>query len=262
MAGIERRRTGDVVEVVLNRPEVKNAFNAELITDLARAFTEIAKDETVRVVVLRSEGNVFCAGADLNWMKECAGYSFEQNREDARRVAQMFRIINECPHPVIGRVQGAAYGGGAGVVAVCDIVVASTEATFGFTEVKVGLIPAVVSPFVIRKIGEGNARRFFLTGEILPADAALFIGLVHHVTDAANLDGEIRRLTELLLKNSPQAVRDIKKLVRAESGLGLDQALPLCADAIAKIRVSPEGQEGLRAFLEKRAPLWKRAASS
>lgn len=258
MGALERKRQGDVVEVVVNRPEVKNAFNAELIAELAQAFTEIGKDETIRVVILRSEGNVFSAGADLNWMKECVGYTLEQNREDARRLSQMFQIMNECPHPVIGRVQGAAYGGGAGVVAVCDIAVASTQATFGFTEVKVGLIPAVISPFVLRKIGEAYARRFFLTGEILPADTALRIGLVHHVTEPANLDAEVQRLVDLLLKNGPRAVRDIKKLIRAQGDLSLEQALPLCAEAIAKIRTSPEGQEGVRAFLEKRAPLWKR----
>ena len=249
-------RRGDVMHVTLSRPEVRNAFDARMIAELLSGFEGFARDTTIRAVVLSGEGKAFSAGADLNWMKASLDHTVDQNREEARGLVRMFRAIDECPCPVIAQVQGPALGGGAGLISVCDVVIATPQAKFGFTEVRVGVVPAVISPFVLRKIGVTHARRFFLTGEIFPAETALRIGLVHQIVEAPSLDTAVQSLVDSILKCSPQAVREIKKLTLSQAVMPFDQALEMCADTIARVRVSPEGQEGLRAFLEKRQPQW------
>ncbi len=240
--------------VCLNRPAVRNAFNEELIGELTNVFSELPVG--TRVVELCGAGSVFCAGADLEWMKKSATFSEAENADDARRLAAMFKAIDEAPAVVIGRVQGAALGGGAGLVTCCDIVVASDDAKLGFTEVRLGLVPAVISPFVIRKIGVSQARRLFLTGEVFSAPLAKQFGLVHEVVATAELDATVQRLTEALLKNGPAALRSAKELVRAVLVLDAERILDYTVGTIAALRVSAEGQEGLAAFLEKRPPRW------
>lgn len=244
--------------VTLHRPDVRNAFNDRLIVELRDCVEKLSRDETMRAVVLAGAGKVFCAGADARWMQESVHYDQEQNRQDARRIAQMLKTINECPCPVIGRVQGAAFGGGLGLAAVCDMVVATEDAKFAFTEVKLGILPAVISLFVLPKIGATQARRYFLTAETFSAQAAKQIGLVHEVVPAEQLDAKVQEWVEALLQNGPRAVREAKALIRKFSVLSPDEALDFCVDTIARIRVSAEGQEGLRAFLEKRPPTWVR----
>jgi len=239
-----------IARVTLARPEVRNAFNADVIAELHAAFKRIAAADDVRAVVLAGEGNVFCGGADVNWMRESLDLSFEANAIDAERMSDMFRAIDNCPRPVIARIQGAALGGGAGLAAACDVVIAADDAVFGFTEVKLGIIPAVISPFALARIGAAAARRYFVTGERFDADTALRIGLVHEV--APDLDGAVDRVLGELLSAGPQAARWAKRLVR-ERPDGAETAR-----WIAERRTSDEGQEGLRAFLEKRPASWRR----
>lgn len=245
---------GPVVTVRLNRPEVKNAFNEVMIAELTRVFSNFGPE--VRAVVLTGEGPVFCSGADVNWMKKSAGYTKEENARDAEAMAAMFRAIDECPCPVIGRVNGTALGGAMGLVAVSDIVVAVKSARFGFTEVRLGIAPAVISAFVMRKIGTAAARRYFLTGELFGADEARAIDLVHEVVPAENLDSQVEALVRAICLCGPQAVSATKALVRQMPRLAPGAALEHAIETIARIRVSPEGQEGLAAFLEKRKPNW------
>lgn len=244
--------------VTLNRPERHNAFDEAMIAELAEALLSMASDPAVRVVVISSIGKSFCAGADLNWMRRAAGFDFEQNRRDAGELAEMLRRIAECPKPVIARVQGPAYGGGVGVIAACDIAVATFEARFALTEVKLGLIPAVIGPHVVNAIGERYARRYMLTAEAFSAAEAYRIGLIHEmVADEAALDAAVGEWVEAILKNGPGALSEAKALIRAIAGEPLSPTL--IADTvgrIARLRVSPEGQEGIAAFLEKRKPNW------
>ncbi|GBC92967.1 Enoyl-CoA-hydratase [bacterium HR15] len=251
---LELRVADYVAQVTLNRPEVHNAFNAELVTCLTETFEALREREEVRVIVLQGKGSSFCAGADLNWMSDIANYSYAQNLDDARALARMFETIDHCPKPVIARVHGAAMGGGVGLVAVCDIAVATPQARFAFSEVKLGLIPAVIAPYVVRKIGYGHARALFLTGERFDAETALRIGLVHRVVPAEQLDETIQQLIAHLLQNGPQAMASAKMLLHATQTLPLDELRSLTIARIAELRVSPEGQEGIRAFLEKRKP--------
>ncbi|MDI6751004.1 MAG: enoyl-CoA hydratase/isomerase family protein [Rhodocyclaceae bacterium] len=244
--------------VTLNRPERHNAFDEAMIAELAEALLSMASDPAVRVVVISSIGKSFCAGADLNWMRRAAGFDFEQNRRDAGELAEMLRRIAECPKPVIARVQGPAYGGGVGVIAACDLAVATFEARFALTEVKLGLIPAVIGPYVVNAIGERYARRYMLTAEAFSAAEAYRIGLIHEmVADEAALDAAVGEWVEAILKNGPGALSEAKALIRAIAGEPLSPTL--IADTvgrIARLRVSPEGQEGIAAFLEKRKPNW------
>lgn len=249
---LQRRTNGPVAEVRLNRPDVRNAFNADLIAALTGAFEELGSDESVRAVVLSGEGKVFCGGADISWMRASLDLSYDQNVADAKAMSDMFRAIDRCPKPVIGKIHGAALGGGAGLAAVCDIVVTSADAIFGFTEVKLGIIPAVISPFVLAKIGLSNARALFLTGERFDAKRALHIGLVHEVVVADTLDVCIERITNEIASAGPQAVAAAKALVPRVTAATYDESRDLTAGAIARQRTSPEGQEGLRAFLERR----------
>ena len=244
-----------VARVTLNRPEVRNAFDDALIKLLHEAFVSLAKDQSVRAVVLAGNGPSFCAGADLNWMKRMAGYDFAANQRDAQALADMLAALDRMPKPTIARVHGPAFAGGTGLVAACDIAVGTKEAKFCFSEAKLGLSPATISPHVLRAIGERAARRYFLTAEVFDAEEAFRIGMLSILTD--QLDETIDGLLQHLLAGGPEAMKKIKDLVRAVSSRPLDDALVAdTAKRIAEIRVSPEGREGIASFLEKRKPSW------
>lgn len=250
------QRDGPLTRLILDRPEVRNAFNDELVGQLSEAARELARERTARVVVLEGAGSVFCAGADLNWMSRMVAYSREQNVIDASRLALMFQALDTVPVPLIARVQGAALGGGAGLAAVADIVVAADDAVFGFTEVKLGILPAVISPYVIRKIGTSAAREWFLTGARFSAARAREMGLVHHVVAPDRLDSTVSELARELLSSGPGAMALAKDLIRQVTGSLPDDVIGVTSETIAHQRVSDEGQEGMRAFLEKRRPAW------
>ena len=246
-----------VARLTLNRPEQHNAFDDTLIDALNQELEKLALDDSVRVVVLRAQGKSFSAGADLNWMRRLADYDEAQNQADAMRLAELMRNLNQLPKPTIARVQGAAFGGGVGLVACCDIAIASEQALFCLSEVKLGLIPAVISPHVINAIGARAARRYMLTAESFDAEQACRLGLVHEVVAAAELDAKVEKLIELLLECGPRAQSAAKDLILAIAGRPLDQDLvEETARRIASIRASAEGREGLNAFLEKRSPDW------
>lgn len=258
---VERPRPG-VARVVLDRPQLRNAFDDVLIAKLTEAFDALASDGSVRAVVLAGEGKAFCAGADLSWMKRMVSYGPEENRRDAAALAAMFRRIDSCPKPVVGRIQGAALGGGAGLVAVCDVAVAAEDALLGTTEVRLGIVPGVISPFVVRKIGESHARRWFLTGERFSSAEALRAGLVHAVVPEPALDAEVDRVVDALLLGGPESLAVSKELARRMGRLPLDEALEEATGVIAVRRASAEGQEGMRAFLERRSPSWAARSAS
>jgi len=246
-----------VATVTLNRPDLRNAFNEQAIAELARVFDELGRNDAVRAIVLAANGPSFCAGADLNWMKKMAGYSHDENEADAMRLAAMLRTIYLCPKPVVARVQGDCYAGGMGLVAACDIVVASEAAGFCLSEVKLGLIPATISPYVIKAMGEQAARRYFITAERFDATEAQRIGVAHAVVAPEALDATVAGIVKALVNNSPHAVRQAKTLVREIVGQPVDDALLLdTAGRIAAIRASTEGREGVASFLEKRKPTW------
>jgi len=250
------RRDGPVEHVTLNRPDVRNAFNEQVIAELTEWAGRAQADKTLRVVVFAGAGKVFSAGADASWMAKMAGYSHDDNVRDARAGAAMFLAINTIPAIVIGRIHGAALGGGSGLAAVCDIVVAEDAAIFGFTETKLGILPAMISPYVLQKIGASNARDLFLTGRRFDAKKAREIGLVHEVVPAAELDAAVDRFVNEALSASPTAAARSKGLIQSVIGQPPADVMGITADAIATQRVSPEGQEGLKAFLEKRTPSW------
>jgi methylglutaconyl-CoA hydratase len=254
---LDVRRQGGTEHLILNRPAVRNAFNEGMIAELNWWADSVATDRSVRAVVLEGAGSVFCAGADLEWMGRVAGYTREQNLLDASELARAFLALDRLPMPVVGRVQGAALGGGAGLVAICDIVVAASDAVFGFTEVRLGLIPAVIAPFVMAKIGRSAARELFLTGDRFDADRARGLGLVHAVVPASVLDAKVGRYVDELLLGAPGALAQAKQLIAEVGRRGAADVASLCAEAIALRRVSDEGQEGIRAFLEKRTPVWR-----
>jgi methylglutaconyl-CoA hydratase len=246
-----------VATVTLNRPDVRNAFNETTISEIALAFDELGRNDTVRAIVLAANGPAFCAGADLNWMKKMAGYSHVENNADALQLADMLRTIYLCPKPVVAKVQGDCYAGGMGLVAACDVVVTVDEANFCLSEVKLGLIPATISPYVIKAMGENAARRYFLTAERFSAAEAQRIGFAHEVTSADALDAKVAAIVKALVSNSPHAVQQAKALVREVAGRPVDDALLAdTAERIANIRSSSEGREGVASFLEKRKPMW------
>jgi len=246
-----------IARVTLNRPELRNAFNEQSIAELALAFDELGRNELVRAIVLGANGPAFCAGADLNWMKKMAGYSDSENRADAMRLADMLRTIYACTKPVVAKVQGDCYAGGMGLVAACDIAVSADTANFCLSEVKLGLIPATISPYVIKAMGEQAARRYFITAERFDAQEAHRIGFVHEIVPAADLDTKVAGIVQALANNSPNAVREAKTLVRDVVGQPVTQALlEDTAQRIAGIRASLEGREGVASFLEKRRPSW------
>ncbi len=244
-----------VVTVTLNRPEVHNAFNDELIAEAIELFDSLGRS-AARAVVLRGSGANFCAGADLNWMSRMVSYTRDENVRDSAKLARMYAVMNECPLPIVGRIHGAAIGGGAGLVAVCDIAVCAAESKFGLSEVKLGILPAVISPYVIAKIGETHARALFLTGERFDAERALRIGLVHRV--ANDVDAAVGEVVAQLRTSGPEAVRECKKLIAHVAHSDLAEAVPYTIEAIAARRVSEEGQGGMSAFLKKEKPPWAR----
>lgn len=257
MQTIEVDITGQLATVWLNRPDMRNAFNELTIAELTQAFRDLGGNAHVRAIVLAARGPAFCAGADLNWMKKMAGYTREENLADAAQLAEMLRTIYTCPKPVVAKVQGDCYAGGMGLVAACDIVIAAEQANFCLSEVKLGLIPATISPYVIRGMGENAARRYFLTAERLSAQEAHRIGFVHALASLETLDAMTADIVKALATNSPNAVKEAKRLVQDVAGQPLTAALIAdTAELIADIRSSDEGKEGVRSFLEKRKPNW------
>ena len=244
---------GGVLSVTLNRPEVHNAFNDELIAEAIDLFGGLGARDA-RAVLLRGSGANFCAGADLNWMSRMVHYSRDENVRDSAQLAKMYALIDACPLPVVGRIHGAAIGGGVGLVAVCDIAVAARDAKFGLAEVKLGIMPAVISPYVIAKIGQTHARALFLTGERFDAERALRIGLVHHLVD--DLDAAVTEIVEQLTTSGPEAVRECKALIAKVAASDRADAIPYTIEAIAARRVSEEGQAGMQAFLKKEKAPW------
>jgi len=245
MSGLRVERDGPILRVTLAKPERRNAFDAELIGELREAFSGVGE---ARVVLLSGEGESFCAGADIEWQRSAIDLSYDDNVEDAMRLFGMMKAIDDCPAPIVARIQGYALGGGSGIAAAVDIGIAAEDAVFGFSEVKLGIVPAVISPFVLPKIGDSAARRYFLTGERFDAQTALRIGLVHEV--AADLDGAVERVVGELLTSGPQAVREAKRLIR------LRPQGEETAQLAARLRAGDEGQDGLRAFLERRKASW------
>jgi methylglutaconyl-CoA hydratase len=254
---IELEVDGKLATVRLNRPDMRNAFNETAIAEITQAFRTLSMDGDIRAIILAARGTAFCAGADLNWMKKMAGYTRDENRADAGQLAEMLRVIYACPKPVVAKVQGDCYAGGMGLVAACDIALAAEKANFCLSEVKLGLIPATISPYVIRAMGENAARRYFLTAERFSAQEAHRIGFVHAVVSDDALDSSADDIVKALVANSPNAVKEAKRLVQDVAGTPLNGALIAdTAERIADIRASDEGREGVRSFLEKRKPGW------
>ena len=253
---LKYNKDGRVGRVSFCRPEIHNAFNGTVIAEMSHLFRELDKDDDLRVILLTGEGKSFCAGADLNWMREVITQSFEQNLAESNALAELFYQIYTFKRPVVGRINGAAIGGGTGFVAVCDIAIAARSAKFSFSEVKIGVVPACIGPYVIRKMGEGRARELFITGERMSADCAFEVGLVNKVVDDNQLDVEVENLMQSILSSGPEAVAMAKKLVSEVPLMTPSQFKPFTAEMIAKLRVSAEGQEGMDAFLNKRKPKW------
>ena len=245
-----------IAKINLARPEVHNAFNEVMIAELTHVFSRISQDDSARVVVLTGNGESFCAGADLNWMKKMINFSYQQNLEDSLKLAELFYLMYSLPKPIIARINGTAIGGGTGLVAVCDIAIAAEKARFSLSEVKLGLVPACISPYVIRKVGEGRCREFFLTGERLTANRALELGLVNQVVPLEGLDQAVEEKVKQLISSGPKAIAMCKELLKNVPGMSFDEAKTYTADMIASMRIGDEGQEGMNAFLEKRKPKW------
>ncbi len=251
------REEGAVATLTLNRPDVRNAFNDDMIAEVTRAFVALGGRDSVRCIVLAAEGKAFCAGADLNWMRRMADYTRAENLADAAALAEMLRVMYECPKPTIARIQGDVYAGGMGLVAACDMAVSVDTANYCLSEVKLGLIPATISPYVIRAMGTRLAHRYFLSAERFDAKEAHRIGFVHEVVSAAQLDAKVAELTLALVSASPNAVRACKALVQEVAGRDIDASLiARTVEGIADIRISAEGREGAQSFLQKRKPSW------
>ena len=250
----ERERA--VARVTLNRPEIRNAFDDKMLVELLEIFRAVKDDEALRAVIVTGEGPAFCAGADLHWMRRVLEYSFEENYEDSMRLAEMLRAIYTCPKPVIGRINGVAIGGGTGIVAACDIAIASEEAFFAFSEIRIGLAPAVISPYLMKRMGEGNLRELFLTGQRFSAARAAEVGLVNAAVPAAGLDERVNAVVELILQGGPGALAASKELIRKTPEHSLESNEKYMVELISRLRMSDEGQEGMGAFLEKRKPKW------
>ena len=253
---LKYQKDGRIGRVTFNRPDIHNAFNATVLREMSHLFHELEKDAGLRVILLTGEGASFCAGADLNWMREIIDQSFEENLTESNALADLLYQIYTFKRPVIGRVNGAAIGGGTGFVAVCDIAVAVRSARFSFSEVKIGVVPACIGPYVVRRLGEGKARELFITGERMTADRALEVGLVSKVVEDDRLDAEVDGLLRAILTSGPEAVAMAKKLVSEVPLMVPDQFKPFTAEMIARLRISDEGQEGMDAFLNKRKPKW------
>ena len=246
-----------VAQVTLNNPDKHNAFDDQMIIELTNAFNALAANANVRIMLLKSEGKSFSAGADLEWMKRMASYSYQQNLNDAHALAAMLKALHQMPIPTIARVQGATFGGAVGLISCCDIALASSNASFALSEVKIGLVPSTISPYVIAAIGERHAKRYFMTAERFDANTALQIELVHEAVEKSLLDDKVEQLVTAILSNGPEAVAVAKQLIFAVSGKPIDSKLiEHTCEVIAGIRVSAQGQEGLSAFLDKRKPNW------
>jgi methylglutaconyl-CoA hydratase len=245
-----------VARVILNRPEIRNAFNEVMIAEMTDVFKNINSRDDLRVVVVTGEGKAFCAGADLKWMKGVMDYSYEENLKDSQNLSDMFAEMANCPLPTIARVDGPAIGGGTGMVAVNDIVIASENALFSLSEVKIGLVPACISPYVIRRMGDTNARQYFLTGERLDANKAKEAGLVNKVVSSSELDAEVDKLVSQLISSGPGALAWCKQLLEKVPWMTQKEYGRYTAEVITKLRMSDEGQEGMKAFFEKRKPNW------
>ncbi|MDR3372058.1 enoyl-CoA hydratase/isomerase family protein [Rhodoferax sp.] len=257
MKSLQISLSGAIATVTLNRPEVRNAFNDEVILELTAAFTQLGQDPQVRAIVLAAEGPAFCAGADLNWMRRMADYTHAENLADAAQLAEMLRVIYTCPKPTVARIQGDVYAGGMGLVAACDMAVSVDTANYCLSEVKLGLYPATISPYVIRAMGARAAHRYFLTAERFDAVEALRLGFVHAVVAAEQLDDKLTEITQALVTASPNAVKECKALLHDVAGKDIDAGLiGRTVDGIASIRASAEGKEGVQAFLGKRKPSW------
>jgi len=249
-------RDGVVARVALNRPDIRNAFNDQMLEDLREIFAALRTDDSVRAVVLTGEGKAFCAGGDLHWMKRVVEHTYNESYEDSLNLANMLREVYACPKPVIGRINGVAVGGGTGLVAVCDIAIASQDAVFAFTETKLGLTPAAISPYLLKRMGEKNVREYFLTGERFSADRAAEMGLVNAAVAADQLDAAVDAKLELILTGGPNALAVTKELISGIAERSIADNGPYTAEVITKLRMSDEGQEGMKSFLEKRKPRW------
>ncbi len=255
---LEVEVAGPVARIWLNRPDVRNAFDGLMVTELRKTLFDLRSVDAVRVIVLGGRGKAFCAGADLEWMKAMAGFTREDNLREAQAMADLFFTVYESPKPVVVRVHGAALGGGSGLVAAADVPVAALGTQFGFTEVRLGIIPAVISPFVMRKIGESAARELFLTGERFEAVRAVEIGLVRHAVPEEDLDAFVESRVQELLKAGPRAVAEAKALIREVGYRRVEDVQRYTVERISDLRIASEGQEGMRAFLEKRPPSWQK----
>jgi len=252
-----RRPSQWVVEVWLNRPDVRNAFNDDVIAELTAAFQILSQDAHVRAIVLGAHGKAFCAGADLNWMRSMADFSWAENLADAQKLADMLWTLDQCPVPIVGRVQGDCYAGGLGLASVCDVLVASDNVNFCLSEARLGLLPGTISPYVVRAMGAQAAKRYMITAEKFSAAQAHAMGLVHELCTPDTLDAKVADMVSTLCANGPQAVRACKRLVQDVAGMPIDEALRIeTAKRIADIRASDEGKEGVQSFLQKRPPAW------
>lgn len=253
---LERASDPRIARLILNRPARRNAWDGELVAELQRAVRELAGDTTSLVVELSGAGKSFCAGADVEWMKKVSGFTMEENRRDSAEIASLFKALDELEKPVVARVQGAALGGGTGLLAVCDVVVAAENAVFGTTEVRLGVIPAVISPYLVRKVGESCARAWFVTGERVTAEEALRAGLVHRVVPEKDLGAAAKVVLDSILLGGPEAVHEAKRLARTVASMPIREATNWAIQRMGERRASAEGREGLAAFLEKRKPSW------
>jgi methylglutaconyl-CoA hydratase len=259
MNTLDIQRSGSIAKVFLNRPDVRNAFNDAVISELTSTFQVLASDTNLRAIVLGAHGKAFCAGADLSWMQTMAGYSWKQNQADAQALADMLWTIYSCPVPVVGRIQGDCYAGGLGLAAVCDVLIASASAHFCLSEAKLGLLPATISPYVIRALGEQASRRYFVTAERFSATQAQALGFVHEVCDGDDaLNAKVDEIVAAIMANGPMAVRACKKLVQDMADQPITDTLRAdTARRIADIRAGDEGREGVQSFLQKRKPSWQ-----
>jgi len=245
-----------VVTIFLSRPELHNAMNEKLMKELTSCFKELSKNENIRIIVLTGQGKSFCAGADLNWMKKMVNYSREENIEDSKLLTELYESIYNCSKPVIARVNGHAFGGGIGLFAACDIVIAAQGCKFAFSEVKLGIIPAVISTYVGRRINISTMQRLFLTGERFDSEYAKEIGLVDFVVSREDIDNEIKKYVDLLLSSGPNAIKEVKTLLNRYEKMSIEEYKKFTIEKISELRVSKEGQEGINAFLEKRKTNW------
>jgi len=253
---VERAPDPRIARLVLNRPARRNALDGELVAALQRAVRQLAGDATIRVVELSGAGKVFCAGADVEWMKKTSGFTMQESARDSSELAALFHALDELDKPIVARVQGAALGGGTGLLAVCDVVVAAADAIFGTTEVRLGVIPAVISPYLVRKVGESRARAWFVTGERISAEEARQAGLVHRVVPEKELGAAVKAVLDAILLGGPSAVAEAKRLARTVGTMPLREATNMAIQRMSERRGSAEGREGLAAFLEKRKPSW------